>query len=63
MLQAKNLLVKLWAETINIAVYILNHTVIKIGKIVTPFEAWNKKKPELSYIKVFGSEAYAHINK
>lgn len=32
MLQAKNMSVKLWAEAVNTAVYILNHTAIKKGK-------------------------------
>lgn len=63
MLQARDLPVKLWAEAINTAVYILNRTAIKKKKSVTPFEAWNKKKPELSHVKVFGTKAYAYIDK
>lgn len=51
------------AEAINTAAYILNHTAIKEGKKITPFEAWHKKKPESSYVKIFGSDAYVHINK
>lgn len=63
MLQVKGLPIKLWAEAINTATYILNHTSIKIGKKSTPFEAWHKKKSELSHIRIFGSDAYVHTNK
>jgi len=30
---------------------------------MTPYEAWTNKKPDLSHVKVFGCEAYAHIPK
>lgn len=63
MLQARNLPVKLWAEAVNTAVYTLNQVVIKDKKKITPFEVWHKKKPELSHMRIFGSNAYAHINK
>jgi len=63
MLQARNLPIKLWTEAVNTAVYILNRTAIKKDKSVTPFEVWNKKKPELSHSRIFGTEAYAHIDK
>lgn len=63
MLQASDLSVKLWTEAINTAVYILNRTAIKKGKSETPFEAWNKKKLELSHVRVFGAEAYSYIDK
>lgn len=67
MVQARDLPIKLWAEAINTAVYILNRTTIKKNKKMTPFKAWNKKKPELSHIRVFGkqawTEAYSYIDK
>lgn len=63
MLQAKSLPVKLWAEAVNMAVYLLNRTAIKKEKTMTPFEAWNKQKPGLSHVEVFGAEAYAYIDK
>jgi len=61
MLQAKGLPVKLWAEAINTAVYILNRAAIKTDMITTPYEAWNFKKPELSHIRIFGSSAFVHM--
>ncbi|KAG7197602.1 hypothetical protein KM043_006040 [Ampulex compressa] len=30
---------------------------------VTPFEAWNERKPELSRVRVFGAGAYVYIKK
>ncbi|KAG7189396.1 hypothetical protein KM043_018523 [Ampulex compressa] len=63
MLHAKGLPVKLWAEAGNTVVYLLNRTAIKKHKSVTPFEAWNEKKPELSHVRVFGAGAYVYIGK
>jgi len=63
MLHAKNLPKKLWAEAVNTAVYILNRTSVKAGKDITPYEAWHQRKPELSHTRIFGSDAYVHINK
>jgi len=62
-LYAKNLPVKLWAEAINTACYILNRTPTVNNQGVTPYEIWINRKPRLNYIRVFGSEAYAHIPK
>lgn len=27
----------------------------------TPYEMWNKKRPNVKYFRVFGSQAYAHV--
>lgn len=63
MLHAKSLPVKLWAEAVNTACYILNRTPTTSNRGMTPYEAWTNKKPHLDHIRVFGSEAYAHIPK
>lgn len=63
MLTAKNLPTQLWAEATNTAVYILNRCVSSQTNNTTPFELWYKRKPELSHIRIFGSDAYAHIPK
>lgn len=63
MLTAKNLSTKLWAEAVNTAVYILNRCLSFQTDNVTPFEIWYKGKSELSHIRIFGSDAYAHIPK
>lgn len=62
MLHAKSLPVKLWAEAVNCAVYVLNRTVWAQGK-VTPYEKWIGKPPSLKHLRIFGSPAYANIPK
>jgi transposase InsO family protein len=61
MIQSKGLSLKYWAEAINCANYIVNHTPTKALKNITPEEAWTKIKPDVSHFRVFGSIAWAHI--
>jgi hypothetical protein len=61
MIQSKGLSLKYWAEAINCANYIVNHTPTKALKNITPEEAWNKIKPNVSHFYVFGNIAWAHI--
>jgi len=63
MLHAKNLPVKLWAETVNTACYILKRTSTVSNQGMFPYEALINEKPKLDHIRVFGSEAYAFIPK
>jgi len=63
MLHAKNLPVKLWAEAVNTTCYILNRTPTVGSQGMTPYEAWTNRKPRLDHIRVFGSDAYAHVSK
>lgn len=63
MLHAKNLPVKLWAEAVNTACYILNRIPTTSNKGITPYEAWTGKKPRLDHIRIFGSDAFMHIPK
>lgn len=50
----------LWAESVMTATYLYNRSPRK-GQNVTPYEAFYKRKPDVSNLKVFGSPAYAHI--
>lgn len=51
---------KFWGEAISTAVYLKNRTPVKaLNK--TPFEVWHGKKPKVSHLRVFGSDAYAHV--
>ena len=59
--QSKGLGVNFWAEEINCANCIVNHTPTKVLKNITPEEAWSSIKPDVSHFRVFGSEAQAHI--
>jgi len=49
-----------WGEAISTAVYLKNRTPVKtLNK--TPFEVCHGKKPKVNYLRVFGSDAYAHV--
>ena len=61
MLQSKGLSLCFSAEAINCNNYIVNHTPTKVLKNITPEEAWSSIKPDVSYFRVFGSEAWVHI--
>eukprot|EP00253_Pinus_taeda_P016440 PITA_16440 len=45
MLQSKGISLNFWAEAIDCANYIVNHTPTKILKNITPEEAWSSIKP------------------
>lgn len=50
----------LWAEAFATAVYAINRTVSSsLGKM-TPFEAFFDRKPDISHMRVWYSDAYAH---
>lgn len=61
MLLARALPQRLWAEAVNTAVYTLNRTIGSRVHTKTPFELWYNKKPDLSHMRVFGSDAYALV--
>lgn len=50
-----------WGEAVLTAVNLINISptrALKLSK--TPFEMWHDKKPEIKYLKVFGSTVYVH---
>ena len=49
MLQSKGVNLCFWAEAINCANYIVNHTPTKVLKNITPEEAWSSIKPDVSH--------------
>lgn len=54
---------KFWGEAVLTATYLINISPTKALKSDnTPFELWHGKKPQLKYLKVFGSTVY-FINK
>jgi hypothetical protein len=63
MIQAKKLPLLLWAEAVNTAVYVLNRTLSSINNKKTPYEMWMSKAPATSHLRIFGSDAYEHIDK
>ena len=54
---------KFWAESLSTAVYLRNRSPSKAVVDMTPFEAWNDYKPDVSHLRVFGCTVYAHIEK
>lgn len=63
LLHSKNLPMTRWAEAVNTAVYLLNRMTYSRTRGTTPFEIWMGKVPELSYLRIFGSEVFMHIPK
>ena len=63
MLSGANLPYKFWAEAVSTAVYLRNRSPTKAVYGMTPFEAWKKKRPFVSHLRVFGCKAYAHVPK
>nr|GEY30865.1 retrovirus-related Pol polyprotein from transposon TNT 1-94 [Tanacetum cinerariifolium] len=48
----------LWAEAINTSCYTQNHSLIRLHYNKTPYELMYEKKPDLSFLHVFGSLCY-----
>jgi hypothetical protein len=61
MLAVAKLQHKFWAETLSTAVYLRNRSPSVAVKGKTPFEDWTGQKPNLKHLRVFGCEAYAHL--
>ena len=61
MLLSRKLPVRLWAEAVNTAVYILNRALGARSSVATPLEMWSKKKPNLAHLRTFGSDAFTFI--
>ncbi|MCO5549363.1 hypothetical protein L7F22_002833 [Adiantum nelumboides] len=61
MLKAKSLPHKLWMEAVACAAHVLNRCPTCALKTITPYESWYDRKPSVSYLRVFGYLAYAHI--
>src|ERR1043165_5730093 len=61
MLKAMNVPQNLWAEATRQAIYILNRLPTKALQGMTPYEAVNRKAPNIKHIRVFGCIAYAKV--
>ena len=55
MLKEKELPLELWGEVVSTCVYVLNRSSTKGVKGKTPYEKWNKRKPNVSHLRIFGS--------
>lgn len=50
-----------WSEAVLTATFLINLTPTKaLKESKTPYELWHNRKPQLKYLKVFGSSVYIH---
>ena len=61
MLYEKELFKEFWAKAANIAIFLQNQLLIRTLEDKTPFEAWYRYKPSLSFLKIFGYVCFAHV--
>jgi len=59
--KAANLDYRYWAEAVNTSVYLKNRSPTKAVANMTPEEAWTGLKPDVSHLRIFGSQAFLHI--
>ena len=54
---------KFWAEAVANSVYLRNRSPTTAVPQMTPYEAWNGSKPDVSHLREFGCPCYAHVPK
>jgi hypothetical protein len=54
----KALPLQLWAEAVNSMIYVLNRSLSTVYYSKTPFKTWNGSKPDISNLRISGSEFY-----
>ena len=57
---SRNLPNELWAEAVAYATYIQNR-ILSSKRKATPFETLLGKKPDVSHLRIFGSNAFIHV--
>jgi hypothetical protein len=50
-----------WAEAVGTACYLVNRSPSSALDDMTPQEVWTGKEPSLTHLKVFGCDAYVHV--
>lgn len=63
MLHQKGLPVRLWAEAVSTAAYVLNYIPNNRSKNKTPYGLWYGHKSSVGLLRVFGCPVYVHVNK
>ena len=63
MLHDKKLSKVFWAEAVYTAVYLINRCPTKAVWNKTPIEAWNRRKPSVKHLRIFGCICYAQVPK
>lgn len=62
MLNEKELPNIFWVEAENTTMFVQNWLPTNVLEDKTPFEAWYRFKPSLSFLKVFGCVCFVHIS-
>jgi len=62
MFKTKKMSKEFWAEIVNYAIYLSNKCPTKGLNGMTPQEAWNERKPNATYLKVFESISYVLVD-
>lgn len=52
---------KFWGEAVDTTTILINRSPSATRGFKTPRELWNFKPHDLSFLKIFGCQAYAHI--
>ena len=61
MINGANLDKVFWGEAVLTATYLINITPTRaLKQYKTPYELWHNKKPQIKYLRVFGSTVYVH---
>ena len=63
MIHDQDLPMHLWAKETRTTVYVLNRLSHSALGFNTPEEMYTRKKPKVSYLKIFGCLVYVHISK
>jgi transposase InsO family protein len=61
MLQNKGLRNSFWGDAIATSLYIFNRSPTSALDMMTPYEAWYEKNPNVNHFRVFGYVAYVHV--
>jgi len=61
MMKGKNLHNEFWAIAVATFVYLINRSPIKSVKMMTPYEAWNGKSPNVAHFRYFRCTSYTHV--
>ena len=63
MLTEVNLPVQFWFHCLIALIYVLNRCPTASLKRQTPYEAWHRKKPDVSQVRIWRCLAYVHVQK
>jgi len=63
LLQESGLPVQFWGEALAAFVHVRNRCATSTLNGTTPYTLWHKKKPDVSHLRVWGCQAYVHVQK